>query len=138
MTAQVGERLFYEGNEHSMYSTPLSSYFALAGSAPKFGRLCTALWRGYVGSWEIENDRLYIIALQGTVEDGSEATLETVFPAAVERVFAHWFSGEIRIPQGALLDYVHMGYSSTYERDIFLMFEKGVLVAKRFQENAQI
>lgn len=137
MTAQMGERLFYEGDEHSMCSTPLSGYFALGGEFPKFGQFCTALWRGYVGSWDIQNDRLYMIGLQGALEDGTDANLETVFPGYPDRVFAHWYSGEIRIPQGKLLDYVHGGFASTYERDVFLKFEKGVLVAKRVHENGK-
>lgn len=137
MTAQMGERLFYEGDEHSMCSTPLSGYFALGGECPKFGQFCTALWRGYVGSWEIRHDRLYMVGLQGTLDDGTKANLETVFPGYPDRVFAHWYSGEIRIPQGRLLNYVHGGFASTYERDVFLKFEKGLLVAKRVKENGQ-
>ena len=126
MTAQIGERIIYEGEEHSMCEEPLFSYFHLGGKQPKFGLTSTALWRGYVGTWEVLDDRLYLVALEGSLEDGSAANLETVFPGFPTRVFAHWYSGTIRIPQGKLLDYVHMGYESVYERDLLLTFDNGV------------
>lgn len=135
MTAQISEKLIYEGQHLGMCTNPLSDYFAFGGDQPNFAYNCTALWRGYVGTWEIVNDRLYIVAVHGTLEDGSEATLATVFPDFPDRVFAHWYSGTIRIPQGKLLDYVHMGYGSTYERDLFLELEKGVVTSKRVQNN---
>jgi len=58
MTAQFAESLLYEGENVSMCTTPLSDYFALAGVQPRFGVVMSALWRGYVGSWEIVDDRL--------------------------------------------------------------------------------
>ncbi len=128
MTAQIAEKLYYDGDEHSMTTNPLGDYFYYAGIKPDFADTCTALWRGYVGTWEIIENRLYLIDLRGTLNDGSEATLATFFPEFPERVFAHWYTGTIRLPQGKLLKYVHMGYGSTYERDIMLSVEKGVIV----------
>jgi len=95
----------------------------------------TACWRGYVGEWEILDDHLYLTDLEGMLADGSNANLETVFPGFPDRVFAHWYSDTIRIPQGKLLDYVHMGYESVYERDLLLIFEKGVLKETEVREN---
>lgn len=50
-------------------------------------------------------------------------------------MFAHWYSGTIRLPQGKQLKYVHQGYGSTFERDLFLHVEQGVVVATRLQYN---
>jgi len=83
-----------------MCSEPLGDYFAFGGRNPEFEFNCTALWRGYIGTWEIVGDRLYIVGLSGTLKDGTEATLETVFPGYPDRVFAHWYSGTLRIPEG--------------------------------------
>lgn len=135
MTAQIPETLLYQGEEMAMCTNPLGTYFELGGFDPGFESLCTALWRGYVGRWEIIEGRLYLIGLGGTLKDGSEATLASVFPDNPDRVFAHWYTDEIRVPQGKQLEYVHMGYGSTYERDLLLNFEKGVLVSSRVQEN---
>ena len=135
MTAQIAEKLRYQGEDVAMCTNPLSDYFAMGGTNPRFESNCTALWRGYVGSWEIVDDRLYLIGLNGTLEDGTQASLATIFPGFPDRVFAHWYSGTIRLPQGKQLEYVHMGYGSTFERDLFLDVERGVVVATRVQHN---
>jgi hypothetical protein len=137
MTAQIGERLTYDGREVSMCTEPLGDYFAFGGHNPEFEFTCTALWRGYVGTWEIVGDRLYLVGLTGTLKDGAEATLESVFPGYPDRVFAHWYSGTLRIPEGKQLEYVHMGYASTYERDCFLMIEKGVVFGSHVRQNGE-
>jgi hypothetical protein len=135
MTAQISEKLLFEGEKHAMCTNPLGDYSALGGDLPRFASNCTALWRGYVGTWEIVNDRLYLIELSGELESGQDADLETVFPGYGQRVFAHWYSGVIRLPQGKMLKYIHMGYSSTYERDLLLEFTKGVLISRRVKVN---
>jgi hypothetical protein len=137
MTAQIGEKLIFEGREVSMCSEPLGDFFALGGNHPGFQFNCTALWRGYVGTWEIANDRLYMVGLTGTLKDGSEARLETLFPGYPDRVFAHWYSGTLRIPEGKQVEYVHMGYASTYERDRFLKIEKGVAIGCHVIQNGK-
>jgi hypothetical protein len=52
-------------------------------------------------------------------------------------VFAHWFSGRLRIPQGKLLEYVHGGYASTYERDVLLTLKNGVVISQEVRVNGQ-
>lgn len=139
MTAQITEHLIYDGKELSMCSEPLRPLIA-QNQFPKFRAFTTACWRGYVGSWEIQSDtdnkkRLYLKKFSGSLESGHEATLETIFPEYPNGVFAHWFSGTVRCPEGKLLDYVHGGYASTYERDLFFEFDKGVLIHELVIEN---
>lgn len=135
MTAQFSERLHYNGEDLPMCTNPLSDYFAMGGANPGFESNCSALWRGYVGSWEIVEGRLYLIGISGTLEGGIEATLSSIFPEFPDRVFAHWYSGTIRIPQGKRIEYVHMGYGSTYERDVLLDLERGVIKKTRVRHN---
>ena len=56
----------------------------------------------------------------------------------MNEVFADWFNGEIRIPQGELLQYIHMGYESIFEKDLILKFKKGVLIDERVIDNRQL
>jgi hypothetical protein len=137
MTAQISEILWFEGEKHAMCAEPLSEYFQLAGESPEFAEVNTACWRGYIGEWEIRDDRLYLIGLEAYLANGEEACLETIFPGFSERAFAHWYSGTIRVPEGKMVDYVHMGYESVYERDVFLDFKKGILVGKTTRTNGQ-
>jgi len=136
MTAQIGERLFYEGESLSMCSEPLNDFFTFSGNRLRFARTNTALWRNYVGTWEILNDRLYLIGLDATMRDGSPASLEKVFTGFPDRVFAHWYSGELHVPRGELLRHVHMGYSSIFEKTFILEVTNGVVTGTRIVENS--
>ncbi len=49
-----------------MCTNPLSDFFAMGGFNPRFESNSTALWRGYVGRWEIVDGRLYLVELHGT------------------------------------------------------------------------
>ena len=50
-------------------------------------------------------------------------------------MFAHWFTGELRCTRGKLLKYVHGGYASSYEQDLFIEVVRGVVVAERLVVN---
>jgi hypothetical protein len=138
MTAQVSETLIYGGKEFMMFTTPLDPYLRVTGLS--FVSPHTACWRGYEGTWEIKssesNEGLYLVALRAYRSYGDIAGLEDIFPGFPDGVFAHWFSGEIRLPQGNLLKYIHGGYASTYEYDLFLEIKKGLVVNKRTVHNA--
>ena len=136
MTGQIGERLMYQGEDLEMCSEPLNHFFTFGGSKPRFAWTNTALWRNYIGTWEIVNDRLYLIGLEATLMDRSSARLETVFPGFPDRVFAHWYSGELHVPRGKLLKCVHMGYRNIYEKTLFLAVDHGVLTGSRIVENS--
>lgn len=56
MTAQIPESILIDGRPRSMCTEPLEDYFAQTGIRPGFEAICTALWRGYVGHWEIAHE----------------------------------------------------------------------------------
>jgi hypothetical protein len=134
MTAQIMERIFYNEEEYGMACEPLGQYLEKKGI--QFVGMMSSCWRGYVGTWELKNDRLYLIGLNGLTSQNSEVGLDFLFPGQSE-VFAEWFSGEIRIPQGEMLLYVHMEFASIYEKDLILQFENGVLTAERIVDNRE-
>ena len=85
MTAQAPEKLLYKGEELTLCSEPLGPFLEFSGSTVKFDARCTALWRGYVGTWSIESDRLYLVKLCAYVDDAAncevlELGLEVLFP----------------------------------------------------------
>jgi hypothetical protein len=140
MTAQFSERLILRGETLALCENPLHHYLESSASTFKFMSTSTACWRGYIGTWAIENDRLYLVRLSGSARtsaggDVKDVTLADLFPDYPDGVFAHWFNGELRCPQGELLKYVHGGYASTYERDLFLEVRRGVLVGERLVVN---
>lgn len=137
MTAQVPDSLWYEGTKYPLCDLPLRDYFDLGGTRPEFSAPSSALWRGYVGTWEIRDDRLYLIKLTGHLKSGDSVTLATLFPDFPERVFAHWSSRTLRVPQGGLVKYVHAGFASVYERDLFLEIDEGILRRTWTRENGK-
>lgn len=147
-TAQVAEELIYDGHEHSMFSCPgipennprihkFSDEEIKSNEVkqPRQGGIffpdmiifSTACWRNYIGTWEIKDDRLYLTRVRGIYELIGE-----------EPLFADWFSGDIRIPIGKQLEYVHMGFSTVYEKDIILQIKKGVVVKTEVIDNMKV
>jgi cbb3-type cytochrome oxidase subunit 3 len=135
MTAQAGERLFYKGEETWMAAEPLNQYLQKRNDI-KFISPSTACWRGYFGQWEIKDNKLYLIGLEAYLEGYREVDLNYLFPRQ-KQVIADWFSGKIRVPQGEMLDYVHMGYASLFERDLILEIKNGELVNEYVVENEE-
>jgi hypothetical protein len=134
MTAQIPEKLLMNGETLTLCSEPLDDYFTSHGE-PGFAVNCTALWRGYVGTWEIRDARLFLVGIEAEYPDGSSVSLAKLFQGEAERIFARWFTGTLRCPRGGELEYVHMGYGSVYEEDLLLQIEQGNLVGQEVQVN---
>ncbi len=137
MTAQVPEKLIYGEQELSMCSEQLNVWLCTAGRHLDLEANSSACWRGYIGTWKIINDRLYLVEFKGNSSNGMKLQLKDLFSLNPNKVFAHWYSGEIRCPYGKILDYVHMGFASTYEKDFYLKFSKGILISKRIITNGE-
>ena len=133
MTAQSYERLLFEGKEYGMADEPLYFYLQKRKDI-QFTRPTTACWRGYYGRWEIRDNKLFLVDLEAYLPGFTVVGIDYVF-SKPGPIFADWFSRDIRIPMGELLEYVHMGYSSTYEKDMFLEFQNGVLINRTVVDN---
>lgn len=64
-----------------------------------------------------------------------EVGLGHLFPEYPDGVFAHWYTGELRCPRGALLKYAHGGFLSVYEEDRFFLVQRGVAIGERVVQN---
>lgn len=123
MAAQFSEVLHIGGYQMAMCCEPLDAYLEVEHSTSRLQgwRGCA---RGYQGTWEIQDNRLYLVELVGTLEDGSEATLATLFPNSPERVFADWHSGPLIEPDVNRTKYVPRG-DWIYDCDLFITIDKG-------------
>ena len=133
MTAQAREILIYKGKKYGMATEPLEPY--IEANDIRFSSMieCSGCWRGYIGTWSIEDNRLYLIDID-TDDNGKKVKLEDLFPNQ-EKVFADWFTGELHIPYGKLMKYVHQGYASLYEKELFLNVQKGIVISEREIDN---
>lgn len=132
MTAQIRDTLKYNGREYSLATEPLRPYLEVKNI--QYQGISTANYRGYVASWEIIDNKLYLtnIKIPGFLpEMDSEADL---FPGQ-DKTFADWYTGVIRIPHEELLEYVHNGYGSIYEKELFLRFLNGNLIGESEKDN---
>jgi len=141
MTAQIGDRLIFQGETVVLFSNPLESYFDDAHPRPKFPRASTACWRGYVATWQIGVENLFLQAIdseermwRSEERPRENALWDLVFPDSPSPVLADWYTGELRIPRGERLEYVHMGYASRYERELYLSLEEGEIFLSELRD----
>ena len=135
MTIQAGDILSYNGKKTTIATEPLKTYLETRSDI-SFIFKSTALVRGYIGNWKIKNKKLFLVSLVGFIKSNEKVDLEYLFPNKIE-VFADWFSGKIRIPEGDMLEKINLGYSSVYERDRILNFKKGTLINETFIDNTK-
>lgn len=110
-----------------MAAEPLASFLKTAKLPHKLVAPNTACWRGYTSKWAVDNKKLFLIDWQGYILDYQKVGIEYLSPDE-EIVFAKWFTGQISIAMGEMIKYVHGGYASVHEGEMFLLFEKGELV----------
>ena len=138
-TAQFPDNLIYEGKILGIYSNPLEQYFNKDHPKPIewMNYTCSALWRGYVATWQIKDNKLYLVKLvEGTcANDAPEIPLSKLFPGKKAPIFAEWFTGTLVAPQGERLKYVHMGYQSVYEKELHIEVKNGVVQGTKTIDN---
>ncbi|UZJ65249.1 hypothetical protein OKW96_03110 [Sphingobacterium sp. KU25419] len=68
MTAQSSEVFIYQGRTYSdAYTEPLSKYLYDNNLSKEFVGISSACWRGYTGTWEIINGKLYLTNFAGSM-----------------------------------------------------------------------
>lgn len=130
MTAQQPDILIYKGIRLSLFANPLEDYYAQNPPRPDFGCRSTANDRGYVATWGIESDMLYLEDI-----DSEACHFKALLGSGGKKVRASWLSGILHVPLGDELQYVHQGYFSTYEYSLFLKIEKGLVTESTLYDN---
>lgn len=139
-TAQYPDKIIYNGKEYNLNSNPLESYFEKnPDKRPKAQVMSTALWRGYVATFEVKDNQLFLKEIEIQYRDTTSkesynykwrSVINEVFPDQKE-IKIDWLTGLLVIPHGKLVNYVHMGYGSTYKKYILLEFDNGDLKTEK-------
>jgi hypothetical protein len=135
MTAQAREKLIIEGKETSMAFCPpipeahqhikaLTYDEAIEIKDMPGVIFSTACWRQYIGTWELKDSKLYLRDIKGCFKITSD-----------QPIFADWVTAVIRIPNGDLLHYIHMGFGSVYEFENHIKIENGIVIDERRIDN---
>jgi hypothetical protein len=147
-TPQIPEKIIINGKKHKLLSTPLEplrrdsssinlpyfpKYFADSDSTYLTS---SGNWRGYIATWKIENDSLFLVKIEDYNSDKT-ADLSDIFNEQYinGKVMASWYTGDLRVADGALLNYIHMGFMSTYEKETVIEVERGIIISIQKYDN---
>ena len=122
-----------DGEYFAMEGQPLEAYFAMSDIPPILSPDGEGYWSGYLALWSMRGERLYLTDLQSKEEfeyEFPEFSFECLFAEFPNRVFAHWFSGQIHCRSVA--DYEARQLCET-DHDVaqILTFRRGVLTGSR-------
>lgn len=137
-TGQSAELIIVENDTLYLHNLPLESLReknqtldSLVNSYTHvWGCESTANWRGYVGIWEIKNNSLFFNDFYNCKRQN-----KMQFPEAIIPPFAFWVSDTLRVQQGKQIYYQHSGWNRIYEKEHFLIVEKGKVISKEILEN---
>ena len=139
---QESDYLFYKDNKYVTYSHPLTMYFktknikkhkfncktfdGLEKCASKSSNI-----RGYIANWEIDEGVLFLKGLENIFDESID--LKNIFSnkSQNERMKATWYSGELKISDGKVLDIKRetMGYGTIFERDVIFDIQFGKVIS---------
>ena len=150
-TAQEPDYFRIGDLEYELYSNPLEQILNRSPSdglrfwiAPLTGSSGNS--RGYLATWEISDEKLYLLEIDSWFcgpgfddhpKGCRRVTLIDILGqnAGEGRQFAGWYTGQLRIPEGRQLLYVHSGYHSVYERDLIFNVKAGKITARETVDN---
>ena len=128
MTHQLHENIIYEGRDLSMTTCPkvpldhprvteLTDKELFAAGQPRV--VSSSCWRGYLGSWEIREGRLYLVKLERDLKlEGTES------------LFADWVNEELHIIVEMAFEGLRSGMRG-HETIEKVMVKRGLVVGPR-------
>ena len=125
-TVQIKDIFIADKDTSRIKSTPLESYFEKERRRTfikaKSEEECSALARGYVATWKLENNALFLTRIQTDYCGDNPQDIDIKDEFCSDKVFAGWFTGTIVSPIGAKLDY------DIYESEKYYTFKQGKLI----------
>lgn len=143
------ERLEWHGKTYALFGEPLEQRYPDRAARPRFMSVPldpAGTDRGYIGSWRLEDDRLYLVDIDGWLcaeaavssADCRRANLAELFGTARGTpVFAEWYSGELVLPDGDPLPGMETGDSALHERTIRITLKAGKVTRIETIDNVQ-
>ena len=142
--AQTPDKLRIDGKAEHLMATPLEEYWSAQHPRPEaFSQTSWSCWRGYIGDWEIIENKLCLLQIErheiwakdDSFEEQSIAIpLQPIF-GKDGPVVADWFSGILRVARGEIIAQVNTGFASVYEEDLFLIVDHGTITSQRLVKN---
>ena len=139
-TIQISDIIIYNGNEYRLIvSHPMESYFIESPEKrPPSGDI-SALWRGYIATFEIIDNELWVIDIKtpngnysiinGNFIIGYTSIVKECFEGK-DRLKMDWYNGFLVIPQGEIIDYELLGWNADYENYLIIEIQNGNIINK--------
>lgn len=154
-TLQVQDRLIWNEEEYPFFENPLEEYFYQGNEKPDvLDSQFSHCRRGYCATFELDNSKLYLVKLEKLIRkrdpwwsrwkkkkdndsyEWKELPLSLVFPEQKAPLFAQWYTGELSMPQGELLEaYRDTLMLKVYEKDIVVSLVEGIVTDIEIRDN---
>ena len=135
-TAQQPDEIILSGKSYRLQTNPLDDYLEREGwKPPEEANIWSSNWRGYIAIWVKKGSLLVLkdITIRVNDPDGetpadelTKSIFTDLFPNQDQAV-ATWYSGSLIIPVGEMVEYVHMGYGTTYSKYEVLKVKNGII-----------
>ena len=138
MSYQFREQITINGQHYETESEPLKVYEEEINKRFKGKNTNTALWRGYVATQDSDVGRLFLTSIKGANDSSGNVLKEVSYISifdTTDRIFAHWFSGEIMIPKGAVIMFYF--YENIFQTNSYYIFKHGILVEHYDKDNTK-
>jgi len=132
-TQQCCDTIIFKGHSYPVQLNLLEHYFdENPKRKPKIECSSTALWRGYIATFEIKDNRFCLKDIKKEVKKrGCKDCSERIWKSVTNKVFqgkskvkASWFTGLIVLPY-KFISRTDMAYSDVYERYTIFEIDKG-------------
>jgi len=137
-TGQIADELLIGGKRELLHTLPLTTeledkYREQILLKYSRGGRCTASWRGYRATWELQRDQLLLRNILANPCDNPpvEIPLEEMFPDRATPIVATWFTGKLIVPQGNVKKRVHIGFESQFERYLIVNVRAGKVLSRK-------
>lgn len=128
MTRQITDKLIFENKEYYLNVELIELFFReFPEKRPEFEVQCTALWRGYVATFEIKNNELLIKEIDWltNIDFTMKSFRDEIFP---NNKF-EWYSGLIRVddfrgefdedPENGIFEYLQIENGTFIKKMVF-------------------
>lgn len=138
MFGKIWEKISIDGNEYTMKAEPLEMYFNKNRKKPFVDWLNAACTRGYIGTWKITDDKLFLTELVAFGDTDPKVNLQLIFPKQ-STIFADWYSGDIKIYSGEyLLPFKDKTDDPLFENEMTYTFKRGKLIKSLIEQHRVI
>ncbi len=136
-TEQTPERILIDGESAYVYATLPLSAFELEHpqwvEAIRDSVRSTALYRGYQGTWEVSDGKLWLRKIEIDADDGVTRevrdVMREVFPGQ-DTVVASWYTGTLVVPRGTIIHFDRMEQKALFERYTLVRIVSGQVMRR--------